>query len=320
MNSASLIQPFGGIQLQRDGRIFWGQMFVIKLGCPMFFHDFPFDVQVCKIEMASYFHSVRDMSFAWHGDGISASPSIEKLLGNYEFAFVQENVTSCKTIGYVFGKYPCLRSKMTFKRRYRNYLLGVYVPSSLFVVVSWASFFWPAEAIPARTVLLITALLTTISLYSGVQQMTPAANYTRAIDTWFFACIMAVAMALFQYAIILQIRNRQKLVVSTRVKPMNSSESTDDARDYWLAMERKVELGAKILYVLAFLLFNLVYWSTLKPRQFPHSLTLLPYAYRSHLMNSYIPLHTQVQTQLSVIFPAAYKLCVPAAHNTVSTT
>lgn len=41
---------------------------------------------------------------------------------------------------------------------------------------------------------------------------------------------------------------------------MNSSESTDDARDYWLAMERKVELGAKILYVLAFLLFNLVYW------------------------------------------------------------
>lgn len=36
------------------------------------------------------------------------------------------------------------------------------------------------------------------------RQMTPAANYTRAIDTWFFACIMAVAMALFQYAIILQ--------------------------------------------------------------------------------------------------------------------
>lgn len=40
---------------------------------------------------------------------------------------------------------------------------------------------------------------------------------------------------------------------------MNSSDSTD-ARDYWVAMERKVELGAKILYVLAFLLFNLVYW------------------------------------------------------------
>lgn len=67
------------------------------------------------------------------------------------------------------GDYPCLRSSMTFTRRYRNYLLGVYVPSSLFVVVSWASFFWPADAIPARTVLLITALLTIISLYSGVQ-------------------------------------------------------------------------------------------------------------------------------------------------------
>ncbi|XP_042876980.1 glutamate-gated chloride channel alpha-like [Penaeus japonicus] len=172
INSASLIQPFGGIQLLRDGRIFWGQMFVIKLGCPMFFHDFPFDVQVCKLEMASYFHSIVDMSFAWYGNGITASSDIQKLLGNYEFTFVQENVTSCTTTGYVLGEYPCLRSSMTFKRRYRNYLLGVYVPSSLFVVVSWASFFWPAEAIPARTVLLITALLTTISLYSGVQDHT----------------------------------------------------------------------------------------------------------------------------------------------------
>ncbi|XP_047470356.1 glutamate-gated chloride channel alpha-like [Penaeus chinensis] len=199
------------------------------------------------------------MSFAWYGNGISASPNIQKLLGNYEFTFVQENVTSCSTAGYVLGKYPCLRSKMTFKRRYRNYLLGVYIPSSLFVVVSWASFFWPAEAIPARTVLLITALLTTISLYAGVQQMTPAANYTRAIDIWFFACIMAVAMALFQYAVILQIRNRQKLVANIRVKPVNSSNSTD-ASDYWVAMEKRVELGAKILHVLAFLLFNLVYW------------------------------------------------------------
>ncbi|XP_042885126.1 gamma-aminobutyric acid receptor alpha-like [Penaeus japonicus] len=85
INSASLIQPFGGVQLLRDGRIFWGQMFVIKLGCPMFFHDFPFDVQVCKLEMASYFHSIVDMSFAWYGNGITASSDIQKLPANYEF-------------------------------------------------------------------------------------------------------------------------------------------------------------------------------------------------------------------------------------------
>lgn len=43
---------------------------------------------------------------------------------------------------------------------------------------------------------------------------------------------------------------------------MNSSDSTPGLshRDYWLAMERRVERGAKILYVAAFLLFNLVYW------------------------------------------------------------
>nr|XP_027226497.1 glycine receptor subunit beta-type 4-like [Penaeus vannamei] len=93
---------------------------------------------------------------------------------------------------------------MRFERRYRNLLFGVYFPSLLFVLVAWASFFWPADAIPARTVLLITCLLTTISLYTSVQQITPAANYTRAIDIWFFACIVAVAAALFEYAVVLQ--------------------------------------------------------------------------------------------------------------------
>lgn len=56
------------------------------------------------IPRAQDFHSTLDMSFAWYGDGISASPNIQKLLGNYEFAFVQENVTFCSTAGYVLGK------------------------------------------------------------------------------------------------------------------------------------------------------------------------------------------------------------------------
>ncbi|XP_042893225.1 glutamate-gated chloride channel alpha-like [Penaeus japonicus] len=144
------------------------------------------------------------MAFDWQGTGISASPDIAELLPNYKFTFVRTNTTSCFDADYVNGEYPCLKSSMRFERRYRNLLIGVYFPSLLFVFVAWASFFWPADAIPARTVLLITCLLTTISLYTSVQQITPPANYTRAIDIWFFACIVAVASALFEYAVILQ--------------------------------------------------------------------------------------------------------------------
>ncbi|XP_047470372.1 glutamate-gated chloride channel alpha-like [Penaeus chinensis] len=278
IHTAAFIDPFGGIRLYKDGKLFFSQMFIITLGCPMFFHDFPFDKQTCHLELASYFYGNQDMAFDWEGDGITASSGIPDQLGNYEFSFFQENSTSCFTPGYVNGNYPCLRSSMTFKRRYRNYLLGVYVPSSLFVVVSWASFFWPADAIPARTVLLITALLTIISLYSGVQQMTPPANYTRAIDIWFFACILAVALALFQYAIILQLREMQKASGIRQVRPLaisllaaardktataggdGSAPAGEKSREYWAQIESRLEQWSRTFYVAAFLVFNAVYW------------------------------------------------------------
>ncbi|XP_047488126.1 glycine receptor subunit alpha-3-like [Penaeus chinensis] len=171
------------------------------------------------------------MAFDWQGDGISASPDIAELLPNYKFTFVRTNATSCFDADYVNGEYPCLKSSMRFERRYRNLLIGVYFPSLLFVLVAWASFFWPADAIPARTVLLITCLLTTISLYTSVQyiclqnptrQITPPANYTRAIDIWFFACIVAVASALFEYAVILQLKQLQKSQTERiRIAPFN---------------------------------------------------------------------------------------------------
>ncbi|KAK7077287.1 Glycine receptor subunit alpha-3 [Halocaridina rubra] len=204
MHSAKLLQGFSGVRLSRDAKIMWGKWFLINLRCAMFFHNFPFDMQTCHLDISSYFYGTSDMLFTWEGNGIHASPDIPKLLSNYIFTFHQENVTSCYSVNYINDQYPCLKSVMTFTRRYRSYMMGVYFPSFIFVIVAWASFFWPPDAIPARTVLLITTLLATISLYAGVQQITPPTNYTRAIDNWFFACIVAIASALFQYAVILQ--------------------------------------------------------------------------------------------------------------------
>ncbi|XP_068248308.1 uncharacterized protein [Palaemon carinicauda] len=199
-----MLQPFMGARLHKNGQILLSHMYIITLSCPMFFQDFPFDTQTCYLEIASYFYGIRDVTFGWHLYGIATSKDIPSLLGDYEFEFEVQNTTVCMVPEYVNGNYPCLKAFMRFKRRFKNYLIGVYVPSLLFVTVAWASFFWPPDAVPARTVLLITCLLTMISLYSGIQAVTPPANYTRAIDIWFFACILAVAMALFQYAVILQ--------------------------------------------------------------------------------------------------------------------
>lgn len=48
---------------------------------------------------------------------------------------------------------------MTMTRRMSHYMITYYLPSSLFVVVSWTSFLIPSEDIQGRMALLVTLFL-----------------------------------------------------------------------------------------------------------------------------------------------------------------
>ena len=54
-------------------------------------------------------------------------------------------------------------------RRYVSpYLLSVYLPTGIFVVVSWVSFLIPVDIISARIVLLVTLVLVLINKFNYV--------------------------------------------------------------------------------------------------------------------------------------------------------
>ncbi|RXG70436.1 hypothetical protein Avbf_00801 [Armadillidium vulgare] len=61
---------------------------------------------------------------------------------------------------------PCIQFTVILQRYYLAHLLAFYIPSGLFVGISWSSVFWPAEVIPGRTVLVITSLLAVSNLYA----------------------------------------------------------------------------------------------------------------------------------------------------------
>ncbi|VDM69583.1 unnamed protein product [Strongylus vulgaris] len=54
----------------------------------------------------------------------------------------------CET--YVSGNYSRLSAYFTFKRNLGFYLIQIYFPSSLIVVISWVSFWLNREAVQAR--------------------------------------------------------------------------------------------------------------------------------------------------------------------------
>ena len=82
------------------------------------------------------------------------------------------------------GEYSCLTVDLTFKREFSYYLLTIYVPCCMLVIVSWVSFWLDPNAVPARVSLGVTTLLTMSTQTASINNSLPPVAYTKAIDVW----------------------------------------------------------------------------------------------------------------------------------------
>ena len=86
---------------------------------------------------------------------------------------------------------------------YFRYLYIYYLPSGLFVVVSWVSFLIPPEVVPGRMALLVTLFLVLINIFNTITNVSPNTEGMTAIASWMIACMFFVFGALLAYATIL---------------------------------------------------------------------------------------------------------------------
>ena len=63
----------------------------------------------------------------------------------------------------VLGVFPCLEILFILRRDIGYFLIQVYVPSILIVILSWVSFWINVDASPARVSLGLLTVLTTAS-------------------------------------------------------------------------------------------------------------------------------------------------------------
>lgn len=66
--------------------------------------------------------------------------------------------------------------EMTLQRKMSFYIVTYYLPSGLFVVVSWISFLVNPEVIPGRMTLLVTIFLVLINIFNTIQTNSPKAE------------------------------------------------------------------------------------------------------------------------------------------------
>lgn len=102
----------------------------------------------------------------------------------------------------VTGEYSCLKVDLLFKREFSYYLIQIYIPCCMLVIVSWVSFWLDQSAVPARVSLGVTTLLTMATQTSGINASLPPVSYTKAIDVWTGVCLTFVFGALLEFALV----------------------------------------------------------------------------------------------------------------------
>lgn len=80
------------------------------------------------------------------------------------------------------------------------YMIQIYVPASLIVIISWVSFWLHRNATPARVQLGVVTVLTMTTLMSSTNSQLPKISYVKSIDVFLGTCFVMVFAALLEYA------------------------------------------------------------------------------------------------------------------------
>lgn len=98
------------------------------------------------------------------------------------------------------GNYSRLACEIQFVRSMGYYLIQIYIPSGLIVIISWVSFWLNRNATPARVALGVTTVLTMTTLMSSTNAALPKISYVKSIDVYLGTCfVMVFASLLGEY-------------------------------------------------------------------------------------------------------------------------
>ncbi|XP_064609324.1 glycine receptor subunit alpha-2-like [Liolophura sinensis] len=199
------------MHVYRNGTVRYSVRLSMKLGCEMSLQYYPFDSQTCLVEAESYGHTTDSMLFSWYGDNPFITPD-DMLVAH--FHIMKVDTIDC-TRGYgTADKFTCLRSNIYLERDHGYFILQVYIPSALIVLLSWVSFFLNVDAVPARISLGVLTVLTLTTQSSTLQASLPQVSYVKALDAWLATCLCFVFAALLEFAAV-NVLSRQNKSEST---------------------------------------------------------------------------------------------------------
>lgn len=107
--------------------------------------------------------------------------------------------------------------ELKFIRQFGYYLTGTYLPTMLIIILSWVGFWIDYKSTPSRISLGLLTVLAVTTQNTGIQAGLPRVSYVKSIDVWMAICMVFVAGALLEFAIVNVIARKDsaKILTST---------------------------------------------------------------------------------------------------------
>lgn len=201
------------------------------------FSGYPHDSFYCPIEVESKYHRVKDLVFR---SKLNVHDMFNTSTSNSPFDVTAGRVEDCITS--MSRSYSNIILHMS--RNTMTYFISAYLPCILLILATHISFFIPPDNIPGRMSLIVTILLMFLNNYGNIRNATPLVSKISMLDVWSIGCILFVTMALFEYAIILNVR-------------FNSTECDERLK----ARCHKLDSAASVVSISLYMIFVIIYFA-----------------------------------------------------------
>ncbi len=148
--------------------------------------------------MGSYSYDDAVMVFKTEAAGYGAPKVDNSIALDYSIQILKLRDEDAVYIGGSLGNFSLAGFEIVLSRYVSTYIITYYLPSGLFVIVSWISFLIPMDITPGRMQLLVTLFLVLVNIFNTVTTNTPKAEGLTAIEAWMLACILFVFGALIE--------------------------------------------------------------------------------------------------------------------------
>lgn len=201
-----VMNPNQMIRVHPNGKLDYFARLSLTLSCPMNLRNYPFDKQECSIRIESFAYDTSKLTLAWalsreQERPVDVSEEIE--LPQFQVKKLEWKRCGNKELSRGgAGNYSCIEAIFHLERSLQFFLIQMYIPSTLIVIVSWLSFWLNANSVPGRVSLGVLTVLTMTTQSSSVNASLPRVSYLKAIDLWMSTCLVFVFAALSEFAVV----------------------------------------------------------------------------------------------------------------------